>query len=74
MQIMSKALQTLLDRVFCAESLSNTKHCWAHGSHTVYLVIHGLTGTRIRLEPSLGVIGTSKTGMSIDNLRIKHET
>ena len=31
--------------------LSHTKHVWAHGSHTVNSVIHGLTGTSIGLQP-----------------------
>ena len=30
-------------------------HCWAHGSNTVYSVIHGLTGTSIELQPCLGI-------------------
>ena len=33
--------------------LSHTEHCWAHGSSTVYSVIHGLTGTSIELQPCL---------------------
>ena len=28
-------------------SLSHTEHGWAHGSSTVYSIIHGLTGTSI---------------------------
>ena len=35
-------------------SLSYTKHGWAHGSHTVYSVIHGITGTSIGLQPHIG--------------------
>ena len=30
---------------------SHTEHGWAHGSNTVYSVIHGLTGTSIELQP-----------------------
>ena len=30
-------------------SLSDIEHGWAHGSNTVYSVIHGLTGTSIEL-------------------------
>ena len=36
-------------------SLSDTEHGWAHGSNTVYSVIHGLTGTSIELPPCLGM-------------------
>ena len=38
-------------------SLSDTEHCWAHGSNTVYSVIHvhGLTGTSIKLQLCLGM-------------------
>lgn len=36
-------------------SLSHTEHGWAHGSNTVYSVIHGLTGTSIELQPCLGM-------------------
>ena len=36
-------------------SLSDTEHSWAHGSNTVYSVIHGLTGTSIELQPCLGM-------------------
>ena len=36
-------------------SLSDTEHGWAHGSNTVYSVIHGLTGTSIELQPCLGM-------------------
>ena len=36
-------------------SLSDTEHCWAHGSNMVYSVIHGLTGTSIELQPCLGM-------------------
>ena len=32
---------------------SHTEHSWAHGSSTVYSVIHGLTGTSIELQPCL---------------------
>ena len=32
---------------------SHTEHGWAHGSNTVYLVMHGLTGTSIELQPCL---------------------
>ena len=32
-----------------------TEHGWAHGSNTVYSVIHGLTGTSIELQPCLGM-------------------
>ena len=32
---------------------SHTEHGWAHGSNTVYSVIHGLTGTSIELQPCL---------------------
>ena len=35
-------------------SLSHTEHGWAHGSNTVYSIIHGLTGTSIELQPCLG--------------------
>ena len=35
--------------------LSDTEHGWAHGSNTVYSVIHRLTGTRIELQPCLGM-------------------
>ena len=35
--------------------LSHTEHGWAHGSNTVYSVIHGLTGTSIELQPCLGM-------------------
>ena len=38
-----------------ASSLSDTEHGWAHGSNTVYTVIHGLTGTSIELQPCLGI-------------------
>ena len=31
--------------------MSHTEHGWAHGSNTVYSVIHGLTGTSIELQP-----------------------
>ena len=37
-------------------SLSDTEHGWAHGSNTVYSVIHGSTGTSIELQPCLGMI------------------
>ena len=43
-----------ISRVFCV-SLSDTEHCWAHGSNTVYSVIQGLTGTSIELQPCLGM-------------------
>jgi hypothetical protein len=36
-------------------SLSHTEHGWAHGSNTVYSVIHGLIGTSIELQPCLGM-------------------
>ena len=36
-------------------SLSHTEYDWAHGSNTVYSVIHGLTGTSIELQPCLGM-------------------
>ena len=36
-------------------SLSHTEYGWAHGSYTVYSVIHGLTGTSIELQPCLGM-------------------
>ena len=36
-------------------SLSDTEHGWTHGSNTVYLFIHGLTGTSIELQPCLGM-------------------
>ena len=36
-------------------SLSDTELGWAHGSNTVYLVIHGLTGTSIELQPCIGM-------------------
>ena len=36
-------------------SLSDTEYGWAHGSNTVYLVIHGMTGTSIELQPCLGM-------------------
>ena len=36
-------------------SLSHTEHGWAHGSDTVYSVIHGSTGTSIELQPCLGM-------------------
>lgn len=36
-------------------SLSHTEHGWAHGSNTVYSVIHVLTGTSIELQPCLGM-------------------
>ena len=36
-------------------SLSHIEHGWAHGSNTVYLVIHGLTGTSNELQPCLGM-------------------
>ena len=36
-------------------SLSDTEHVWAHGSNTVHLVIHGLTGTSIELQLCLGM-------------------
>ena len=35
--------------------MSGTEHGWAHGSNTVYSVIHGLTGTSIELQPCLGM-------------------
>ena len=35
--------------------LSHTEHGWAHGSNTVYSVIHGMTGTSIELQPCLGM-------------------
>ena len=35
--------------------MSDTEHGWAHGSNTVYSVIHGLTGTGIELHPCLGI-------------------
>jgi len=35
--------------------LFHTEHGWAHGSHTVYSVIEGLTGTSIGLQPCLGI-------------------
>ena len=38
-----------------AISLSDTEHGWAHGSSTVYWVMHGLTGTSIELQPCLGM-------------------
>ena len=38
-----------------AISLSDTENGWAHGSNTVYSVIHGLTGTSIELQPCLGM-------------------
>ena len=38
-------------------SLSDTEHGLVHGSNTVYSVIHGLTGTSIELQLSLGMIG-----------------
>ena len=31
-------------------SLSHKEHGWAHGSNTVYSVIHDLTGTSIELQ------------------------
>ena len=34
---------------------SHTEHGWAHGSNTVYSVIHGLTGTSIELQPCLSM-------------------
>ena len=42
---------------FPALSLSGTEHGWAHGSNTVYSVIHvhGSTGTSIELQPCLGM-------------------
>ena len=39
-------------------SLSDTEHGWAHGSNTVYSVIHGLPGMSIELQPCLGTIWT----------------
>ena len=36
-------------------SLSDTEHGWAHGSNTVYSVIHRLTGTCIEPQPCLGM-------------------
>ena len=36
-------------------SLSDTEQGWAHGSNTVYSVIHRLTGTSIELQPCLGM-------------------
>ena len=42
-------------------SLSYTEHGWANGSNTVYLVIHGLTGTSIELQPCWGCVGTIET-------------
>ena len=36
-------------------SLSDTEHGWAHGSNTVYSVIHGLTGKSIELQLCLGM-------------------
>ena len=39
-------------------SLSDTEHGWAHGSNTVFSVIHGSTGTIIELQSCLG---TTKT-------------
>ena len=36
-------------------SLSDTEHGRAHGSNTVYSVIHRLTGTSIELKPCLGM-------------------
>ena len=32
---------------------SHIEHGWAHGSNTVYSVIHGLNGTSIELQPCL---------------------
>ena len=39
----------------CSLSLFHTEHGWAHGSITVYSVVHGLTGTSIELQPCLGM-------------------
>ena len=36
-------------------SLSDTEHGWAHGSYTVYPVIHRFTCTSIELQPCLGM-------------------
>jgi len=36
-------------------SLSQTEHGWAHGTHSVYSVIHGMSGTSIGFQPCLGV-------------------
>lgn len=36
-------------------SLPHTEHGWAHGSNTVYSVIHGLTCTSIELQSCLGM-------------------
>ena len=36
-------------------SLSDTEHGWAHGSNTVYSVIHGLTGMSSELQTCLGI-------------------
>ena len=43
--------------LLCAQrvGLSDTEHGWAHGSKTVYSVIHGLTGMSIELQPCLGM-------------------
>ena len=38
--------------LFCLRP-SHTEHGWAHGSNTVYSVIHGLNGTSIELQPCL---------------------
>ena len=35
--------------------LSDTERGWAHGSKTVYSVIHRWTGTSIELQPCLGM-------------------
>ena len=40
-------------RAICRERPSHTEHGWAQGSNTIYSVIHGLTGTRIELQPCL---------------------
>ena len=39
----------------CILSLSDTENGWAHGSNTVYSVIHGLIGTNIEFQLCLGM-------------------